>query len=74
MGIGLAAMLLRLMMAQGHTHALSAATIAPAFVAIGLVAMVSVLFFVTLPANAGASLQSGKPRDVRPLGPRRAAP
>ena len=65
MGIGLAAMLLRLMMANAHTRVLSAATIAPAFVAIGLVALVSTLFFVALPANAGASLQSGAVRDVR---------
>ena len=66
MGIGLAATLLRLMMANAHARSLSAATIAPAFVAIGLVALTSALFFVTLPANAGASLQSGKVSDLRP--------
>ena len=65
MGIGLAATLLRLMMAGAHSRTLSAATIAPAFVAIGFVSLVSTLFFLTLPANAGASLQSGGARTPR---------
>jgi EmrB/QacA subfamily drug resistance transporter len=55
-GIGLAATLLRLMMAHDHARYLTAATIAPAFVAVGFVALISVLFFVGLPADAGAGL------------------
>ena len=60
-GIGFAATLLRLF--QGHAHAshLTAATIAPAFLIIGAVALVSALFFVVLPTDAGAALH-GRPR------------
>ena len=71
MGIGLAATLLRLMMAGAHAHDLSAATIAPAFVAIGFVALISTLFFLSLPANAGASLHSGRPSGPEPFRPGR---
>jgi EmrB/QacA subfamily drug resistance transporter len=55
-GIGLAATLLRLMMVHAHARHLSADTIAPAFVVIGFVALISTLFFIGLPANAGAGL------------------
>jgi len=55
-GIGLAATLLRLIMVNAHATRLSADTIAPAFVAIGVVALISTPFFVRLPANAGADL------------------
>jgi EmrB/QacA subfamily drug resistance transporter len=55
-GIGLAATLLRLMMGQAHARQLSAATIAPAFVVIGFVSLISALFFIGLPADAGAGM------------------
>ena len=55
-GIGLAATLLRLMMVHAHARHLSAATIAPAFVVIGFVSLISTLFFIGLPADAGAGL------------------
>jgi EmrB/QacA subfamily drug resistance transporter len=55
-GIGLSATLLRLIMAQAHTRHLTAATITPAFVVIGFIALISALFFISLPANAGAEL------------------
>ncbi|WP_421931032.1 MFS transporter [Phenylobacterium sp.] len=52
-GIGLAALLLHsLMVAQGQTH-MTAATIAPAFVIIGAITFISILFFLPLPKDAG---------------------
>ena len=57
-GIGLAAMLLRLFLAHAHTTRLTAATISPAFIVIGFVALISALFFITLPADAGAALNA----------------
>jgi EmrB/QacA subfamily drug resistance transporter len=55
-GIGLAALMLRLIMAHAHTGRLSAAIIGPAFVAIGFVALISMAFFIALPADAGAGM------------------
>ena len=52
-GIGLAALLLHtLMVAQGQTQ-MTAATIAPAFVIIGAITFISILFFIPLPKDAG---------------------
>ena len=52
-GIGLAALLLHmLMVSKGQTH-MTAATIAPAFVIIGAITFISILFFIPLPKNAG---------------------
>ena len=52
-GIGLAALLLHsLMVAQGQSH-MTAATIAPAFVIIGAITFISILFFLPLPKDAG---------------------
>ncbi|MDO8910986.1 MAG: MFS transporter [Phenylobacterium sp.] len=52
-GIGLAALLLHmLMVAQGETQ-MTAATIAPAFVIIGAITFISILFFIPLPKDAG---------------------
>ncbi len=64
-GIGLAAMLLRVFRAQAHTARLTAAAISPAFLVIGVIALISALFFVTLPSNAGDELNGG-PRRPRP--------
>jgi EmrB/QacA subfamily drug resistance transporter len=58
-GIGLAAMLLRLFRGSGP---LSAAAIAPAFVVVGAITLISLLFFVTLPRNAGSELNGGPSR------------
>ena len=60
-GIGFAATLLRLFQAHAHTRGDRGEAIAPAFLVIGAVALVSALFFVALPANAGAELH-GAPR------------
>jgi EmrB/QacA subfamily drug resistance transporter len=61
-GIGLAATLLRLLMIHAHVSHLSATTIAPVFLAIGGVALISTLFFVGLPTNAGARLHGVRRR------------
>ena len=60
-GIGMAALLLHVFLVHSHAARLSAATIAPAFVVIGLVSLVSLAFFVRLPSNAGEGLH-GAPR------------
>jgi EmrB/QacA subfamily drug resistance transporter len=60
-GIGLAAVLLRVFMARAHATHLTGAVVAPVFMVIGLLALGSTLFFVTLPADAGAAL-NGQPR------------
>ncbi len=63
-GIGFAATLLRLFENPAHGHRLTAGDIAPAFWIIGGVALVSALFFIALPADAGAELR-GRPRRAR---------
>ena len=63
-GIGFAATMLHFL--QGHFHArhVTAQVIDPAFIIIGVVALLSGLFFVVLPADAGAELH-GRPRPIR---------
>jgi EmrB/QacA subfamily drug resistance transporter len=61
-GIGFAATLLRVF--QGPAKHITVETIAPAFLIIGSVALISGAFFVVMPANAGASL-NGRPQRVR---------
>ncbi len=61
-GIGLAATLLRLLMVHAHASHLSAAAIAPVFLAIGGVALIATLFFVGLPTSAGAGLHGVRRR------------
>ena len=52
-GIGLAALLLHLLMtAKGQTQ-MTTETIAPAFVVIGHITLISIQFFIPLPRNAG---------------------
>ena len=56
--IGLAATLLHFLMVQrGETH-LTGATVAPAFAIIGAVTLVSLFWFVRLPANAGDEMNN----------------
>jgi EmrB/QacA subfamily drug resistance transporter len=56
--IGLAATLLHfLMVARGETH-LTGATVAPAFAIIGAVTLVSLFWFLRLPANAGDEMNN----------------
>ena len=63
-GIGFAATLLHLFQAHAHAKHVTAQVIDPAFVIIGAVALVSAMFFVVLPADAGAELH-GRPRPIR---------
>jgi len=60
-GVGMAATLLHLSLAHAHAKHLTAALITPTFLVIGGVAMISALFFITLPKGAGAELH-GRPR------------
>jgi len=63
-GIGFAATLLHLLQTHAHARHVTAEVIDPAFVIIGAVALVSAMFFIVLPANAGAELH-GRPRPIR---------
>jgi hypothetical protein len=63
-GVGLAATLLHFIQLAQHSHSLTAGTIAPAWVIIGFVSLISTLFFVRLAPNAGAELH-GRPRRQR---------
>jgi hypothetical protein len=64
--IGLAATLLHfLMLRRGETH-LTGATVAPAFVIIGAVTLVSLVWFYRLPADAGDEMNSRKAWSARP--------
>ena len=64
MGIGMAATFLHLSMVSQHARQLTAGIISPAFLAVGGVALISGLFFLPLPANAGEELH-GAPRGAR---------
>jgi EmrB/QacA subfamily drug resistance transporter len=63
-GIGFAATLLHLFQAGSHARHVTAQAIAPTFLIIGGVALISALFFVVLPADAGAALH-GRPARAR---------
>ncbi|HUO11766.1 MAG TPA: hypothetical protein VMU37_03330, partial [Caulobacteraceae bacterium] len=57
-GIGFAAVLLHFLQVGAHAEHVTPEVIDPAFLIIGGVALLSGLFFVVLPADAGASLNS----------------
>ncbi|HXA38848.1 MAG TPA: MFS transporter [Phenylobacterium sp.] len=60
--IGLAATLLHfLMVSRGETH-LTGATVAPAFAIIGALTLVSLFWFLRLPANAGDEMNNRGPK------------
>ena len=55
-GIGLAAGLIHaFMVARGEDH-LTAGAVSPAFVVVGVVSLISLVFFIPLPRNAGDAL------------------
>jgi hypothetical protein len=64
MGIGMAAMFLHVSMVAHRAQHLTADIIGPAYIGVGLVSLVSVLFFLPLPADAGEGLH-GAPRPAR---------
>jgi EmrB/QacA subfamily drug resistance transporter len=59
-GIGMAAVLLHAFIVHAHATHPTAATIAPVFVIIGGVALISALFFLPLPRDAGAGLHGAR--------------
>ncbi|MFZ1988843.1 MAG: DHA2 family efflux MFS transporter permease subunit [Alphaproteobacteria bacterium] len=61
LGVGISALVVGGLQAASHTAALTASDISPAFVFIGAGALISLAFYLTLPANAG-ELVSGKTR------------
>ncbi|MCC7267543.1 MAG: MFS transporter [Caulobacteraceae bacterium] len=63
-GIGVAAMLIHVFMVTRGESQLTVAAISPAFVVIGAITLISILFFLPLPANAGDELQD-RPRARR---------
>jgi EmrB/QacA subfamily drug resistance transporter len=63
-GIGFAATLLHLFQTHAHARHVTAAAVDPAFMVIGVVALISGAFFVVLAPNAGAELHS-RPRMVK---------
>jgi EmrB/QacA subfamily drug resistance transporter len=63
-GVGFAAVLLHTLQTAAHAKQMTAAIIDPAFLIIGIVALISAIFFFVLPADAGASLQ-GRPARAR---------
>ena len=64
-GIGMAATLLHISLAAHHATRLTAPIIAPAFIVVGAVALVSTLFFVGLPGDAGEGLHGPPAADRR---------
>ena len=64
-GIGMAAVLLHAFIARAHTGHPTAATIAPVFLVVGTVALISTLFFLPLPRNAGSGLHGAASRATR---------
>ncbi len=66
-GIGMAATLLHLSLAHAHATHLTAGLIAPVFIVVGFVALISTLFFLPLPKDVGSQLHGpGSGRAMRP--------
>jgi EmrB/QacA subfamily drug resistance transporter len=62
LGVGLAAVLIHYTLAFHHAHVLSAEDITPAFAIVAVLSLIAVLFFVTLPTDAGAEVSGRLPR------------
>jgi EmrB/QacA subfamily drug resistance transporter len=60
-GIGLSASLLHLLMTMQGATRLTAEVVSPAFIVVGLVTMISMFWFVRLPADAGDEMNGRKP-------------
>jgi EmrB/QacA subfamily drug resistance transporter len=67
-GVGLAATFLRVSMAHAHLQHVDSGIVASAFVAIGFLSLISVLFFIRLPTNAGEGLRGRRPLRGAPMG------
>ncbi|HXV00537.1 MAG TPA: DHA2 family efflux MFS transporter permease subunit [Caulobacteraceae bacterium] len=66
-GIGMAATFLHVSLLAHHAHRLTGPIIAPAFIAVGAVTLISMLFFAPLPPDAGGALH-GPATGRRPRG------
>jgi EmrB/QacA subfamily drug resistance transporter len=60
-GIGLSASLLHLLMTMQGATRLTVEVVSPAFIVVGLVTMISMFWFVRLPADAGDEMNGRKP-------------
>lgn len=60
-GIGLSASLLHLLMTMNGATRLTVEVVSPAFIVIGLVTMISMFWFIRLPADAGDEMNGRKP-------------
>ncbi|HEY9234064.1 MULTISPECIES: DHA2 family efflux MFS transporter permease subunit [Phenylobacterium] len=61
-GIALSALLLHLLMTVNHTTTLTPEVVSPAFIIVGLVTLISMLWFIRLPPNAGDEMSGRVPR------------
>lgn len=64
-GVGLAAVLLHIVLTTHHTLRLTAGLIAPVFVVIGLLSLISLAFFLPLKVDAGAGLHGAARGQLR---------
>lgn len=62
LGVGLAALLVRVILDAHKTTVMGQAEIAPAFAVVGACSLVSLLFLIPLPADAGGEVSRHKPR------------
>lgn len=60
-GIGLSASLLHILMTLKGSTRLTVEVVSPAFIAVGLVTMISMFWFARLPADAGDDMNGRKP-------------
>jgi len=65
LGIGFAALLIGALRNAHHAKAMSAADVSPAFLAIGVMTLMGLFFFVPLPANIGAEVSGKRHADPR---------
>jgi len=65
LGIGFAAMLIGALRSAHHASVMSAADVSPAFVAIGVMTLLGLLFFIPLPANIGHEVSGHRQAGVK---------
>jgi EmrB/QacA subfamily drug resistance transporter len=65
-GVALAAFILYVMQRNSHSSKITAADIAPAFIVVGLLSLVALLFFTRLSPHAAAEVSGHRSRTVNP--------
>lgn len=65
-GVGLAATLLHTFMVMQGVHHISTAIVAPVFLVVGMITLLSIPFFLRLPKNVGHDMHGGGGRRGRP--------